>query len=243
MRYLILSDIHSNIEALTAVLSDAMDKNIGEVVCLGDFVGYGANPSECVETFAALPKARAVLGNHDAAVIDTSQRELFNPVARAGILYSEANLTDEGREYLRELPMVIDVDSEFVAVHSSPFRPEAWVYVVEPLEAADAFHAMTPTVAFIGHTHFPAVHSNNGSVTPLSPEDSVKVNAHKKIIVNVGSVGQPRDGDSRSAYVIYDSESKTIKIHRVEYDVDQAAAKILDAGLPPMLADRLRRGY
>jgi predicted phosphodiesterase len=98
LRYLIFSDIHSNIEALTAVLSDAMDKNIGEVVCLGDFVGYGANPSECVETFAALPKARAVLGNHDAAVIDTSQRELFNPVARAGILYSEANLTDEGRE-------------------------------------------------------------------------------------------------------------------------------------------------
>ena len=243
MRYLIVSDIHSNLEALTALLSDAMERNIDEVICLGDFGGYGANPSECVETFVALPKARAVLGNHDAAVIDLSQREMFNPVARAGILYSEANLTESGREYLRKLPMIIDVDSEFVAVHSSPFRPEAWVYVVEALEAADAFHAMTPTLAFIGHTHFPAVHSDNGSVVALAPEDRVTVNANKKIMVNVGSVGQPRDGDARSAYVVYDSESRTIKIHRIEYDVDQAAAKILDAGLPPMLADRLRRGY
>ena len=243
MRYLIFSDIHSNLEALTSVLSDAMERNIDEVICLGDFVGYGANPSECVEKFVSLPKARAVLGNHDAAVIDTSQRELFNPVARAGILYSEANLTENGREYLRKLPMLIDVDSEFVAVHSSPFRPAAWVYVVEPLEAADAFHAMTPALAFIGHTHFPAVHSDNGSVVPLAPEDGVRVNANKKIMVNVGSVGQPRDGDARSAYVVYDSESKSISIHRVEYDVDRAAAKILDAGLPPMLADRLRRGY
>jgi len=235
VRYLIISDIHSNLEALTAVLADAMERDVDEVVCLGDFVGYGANPTECVETFMALPSIRGVLGNHDAAVIDPGQRELFNPVARAGVLFSETNLSQSGREYLRALPMKIEVESEFLAVHSSPFRPEAWIYVVEPLEAADAFHVMRPTLAFIGHTHFPAIHSDNGSVLPLVPEDRIKVNANKKIMVNVGSVGQPRDGDPRAAYVMYDSDSKAIRIHRVEYDIDQAAAKILGAGLPPML--------
>jgi diadenosine tetraphosphatase ApaH/serine/threonine PP2A family protein phosphatase len=243
LRYLIISDIHGNLEALTAVLADAGERSVDEVICLGDFVGYGANPSECVEEFMALPKARAVLGNHDAAVLDPGQRELFNPVARAGVLFSEANLSERGREYLRTLPMKIDVDSEFLAVHSSPFRPEAWIYVVEPLEAADAFHVMKPALAFIGHTHFPAVHADNGSVLPLAPEDRIKVNSKNKIMVNVGSVGQPRDGDARAAYVIYDSESSAVRMHRVEYDIDQAAAKILEAGLPPMLADRLRRGY
>jgi len=243
LKYQIISDLHSNLEALTAVLADAEGENIDEVICLGDFVGYGANPNECVEMFRELPRTRAVLGNHDAAVIDVSQRELFNPVARAGILYSESKLEEESVDYLQTLPMVLDSQSDFLAVHSSPYKPEAWVYVVEPLEAADAFHVMTHPLAFIGHTHFPVVHANNGSVLPFGPEDHVKVTRDKKIMINVGSVGQPRDGDPRSSYVVYDSDKGIARIHRVVYDVDQAAAKILDAGLPPMLADRLRRGY
>ena len=243
MRHLIISDIHSNVEALTAVLADAKEKKFDSIICLGDFVGYGANPEECVETIIGLTNATSVLGNHDAAVIDITQRELFNPVARAGILYSEAKLGETSREYLRNLPLVIDSHADFLAVHASPYKPDAWVYVVEPLEAADAFHVMTHPLAFIGHTHFPAVHSDNGSVTPFAPEDHIKVDEDKKIMVNVGSVGQPRDGDARASYVIYDSDSRAVRIYRVEYDVDRAATKILDAGLPPMLADRLRRGY
>jgi len=243
VKYLIVSDIHSNIEALDAVLSDAHDRDIDEIVCLGDFVGYGADPDECVERILEQTHVSAVLGNHDAAVIDITQRELFNPVARAGILYSEANLTDMSRDYLRDLPLTISNDSDFMAVHASPYKPAAWVYVVEPLEAADAFHVMTHSLAFIGHTHFPAVHGDDGSVKPFAPNDRVHVKAGGKIMVNVGSVGQPRDGDWRAAYVTYDTDSKKAEIFRVEYDVDRAAAKILDAGLPPMLADRLRRGY
>jgi diadenosine tetraphosphatase ApaH/serine/threonine PP2A family protein phosphatase len=240
---LIFSDIHGNLEALTSVLAEAKKQSYDSVVCLGDFVGYGANPDECVQTIVALPKTMCVLGNHDSAVIDSRQRELFNPVARAGVLYADAHLSAPSRKFLGRLPLVASSDHEFLAVHASPYKPEVWVYVVEPLEAADAFHVMTHPLAFIGHTHFPVVHTDTGSVAPFVPEVPVKVSAIKKIIVNVGSVGQPRDGDPRAAYVIYDSDAKTVHIYRVAYDVDRAAAKILDAGLPPLLAERLRRGF
>lgn len=243
MKYLVLSDIHSNLEALTAVLADAENKDIGEVICLGDFVGYGANPAECVDMIRALPKVEAVLGNHDAAVIDGKQRELFNPVARAGIVHSEAMLTADHREYLEALPLLLDSKPGFLAVHASPYKPESWVYVVEPLEAADAFQAMTTQLAFIGHTHFPAVFTDDGAVKPLSPGDVIIIGNDHKTMINVGSVGQPRDGDPRGAYVVYDDSEKSARIYRVDYDIDRAGAKILEAGLPPMLADRLHRGY
>ena len=128
-------------------------------------------------------------------------------------------------------------------MHASPYRPEAWVYVVEPLEAAEAFHAMTKSLAFIGHTHFPAVHTDDGLVRPFSPDDNLTLGVDHKTMINVGSVGQPRDGDPRAAYVVYDDDDKSVRLHRVDYDIDAAAAKILEAGLPPMLADRLRSGY
>jgi diadenosine tetraphosphatase ApaH/serine/threonine PP2A family protein phosphatase len=239
---LIFSDIHSNLEALEAVLADAADKDIGATFCLGDFVGYGASPDQCVKRVVGMSNTKAVLGNHDAAVLDPRQRDFFNPVAKAGVLYSEQHTEADSIEFLQSLPMTL-VEESFMVVHSSPDNPEAWTYVLEPLEASDAFHAMERPVAFIGHTHFPAVHSDNGVVKPFMPGDRVRADEHRKIMVNVGSVGQPRDGDSRAAYVIYDNDRNEIDIHRVEYDIDAAAAKILDAGLPPMLADRLRRGY
>lgn len=241
MRYLIFSDIHSNLEALQSVLDDASDKNVDSIICLGDFVGYGADPGECVRAVSHLENMSAVLGNHDAAVLDPSQREFFNPVAHAGIIYSELHTDAEGQEFLRRLPLTIDLD--FLCVHASPYRPEAWIYVLDPLEAADAFHAMRHTIAFIGHTHFPAIHTDDGLLSPFLPGDRVRLDTDKKMIINVGSVGQPRDGDPRACYVLFDTESQTAELFRVEYDVDQAAEKILKAGLPPMLADRLRRGY
>jgi diadenosine tetraphosphatase ApaH/serine/threonine PP2A family protein phosphatase len=243
VKHLIFSDIHSNLEALEAVLEHASDNGVDSIMCLGDFVGYGANPNECVQRVAGLANVSAVLGNHDAAVLDPSQRDFFNPVAKAGIFHSEQQTEEASKEYLRALPMTVESPDGFLAVHSSPDYPEAWTYVLEPLEAADAFHAMAHPVAFIGHTHFPAVHSDNGIVKPFIPGDHIKPEPDRKVLINVGSVGQPRDGDSRAAYVIYDTDERTIDIFRVEYDIDAAAAKILDAGLPPMLADRLRRGY
>ncbi|MFQ5510750.1 MAG: metallophosphoesterase family protein [Candidatus Krumholzibacteriia bacterium] len=243
MRHLLFSDIHGNLEALQAVLKSAATKDIDSMCCLGDFVGYGANPNEVVHAVAELPNCGAVLGNHDAAVIDSSEGAFFNPVARAGVIYSQEHVDEQGTSYLKDLGLVIDSNEDFLLVHASPADPGEWIYVLEPLEAADAFHAMKHPLAFIGHTHFPAVHSETGSVSPFRPGERLKVSPEKRLIINVGSVGQPRDGDCRAAYVVYDDESKSVEMFRVDYDIDTAARKILDAGLPPMLADRIRRGY
>ena len=243
MKHLIFSDIHSNLEALEAVLASAADKPIDATICLGDFVGYGANPNECVEMIKQQPNTTAVLGNHDAALLDPREREFFNPVARAGIAHSEKEIQGDSRAYLQGLPLVLEPGEAFMAVHASPFKPDAWVYVLDPIEAADAFHALDHPVAFIGHTHFPAVHLDNGSVIPFLPGDRIQVDSDQKRLINVGSVGQPRDGDPRASYVIFDDEAGEVEIFRVEYDIDKAADKIIKAGLPPMLADRLQRGY
>jgi len=242
LRYLIFSDIHSNLEALEAVLTHAEGEGFDGMICLGDFVGYGANPDECVQRVASYEEASAVVGNHDAALLDPSERQFFNPVATAGILYSEDRLGEDSKAYLQGLPITLDFDG-FMAVHSSPAFPEHWTYVLQPGEATEAFRSMIRPLAFIGHTHFPIVYTEDGFIKPFVPGDPVVVDSERKVLVNVGSVGQPRDGDSRAAYVIYDSEEHSVRIFRVEYDIDRAAAKILDAGLPPMLADRLRRGY
>ena len=243
MRYLLFSDIHSNLEALEAILDDAGDKETDATLCLGDFVGYGANPEECVQTFLELSNVTAVLGNHDAAVVHPGERSFFNPVARAGIIYSEENLSPESGSFLKELPLTSDMGSHALAVHASPYNPESWIYVLDPLEVADAFHVLEHSVAFIGHTHFPAIHANNGTSRPFAPGDRIRIDTTTKMLINVGSVGQPRDGDPRAAYVVFDDETLLIEMFRVEYDVEAAARKIVEAGLPPMLADRIRRGY
>jgi len=243
LKYLIISDIHSNLEAFEAVLNDAASHRCDKVVCLGDFVGYGANPNECVHKFLELPDAVAVLGNHDAAVLNPAEREMFNPVAKAGVAYSEEQIDDESRKFLRSLPFTRNPGDGFMVAHASPSRPESWIYVIEPLEAADAFHAMEEPLGFIGHTHFPAVYTATGIVRPFAVGETVRLDAASQWLINVGSVGQPRDGDPRTAYVVYDASQGTVNIHRVEYDIDTTAAKIQNAGLPPMLGDRLRRGY
>jgi diadenosine tetraphosphatase ApaH/serine/threonine PP2A family protein phosphatase len=185
----------------------------------------------------------ACLGNHDAAVIDPSEREFLNPVAQAGVGYSADTLTPENLSYLKSLPFIIENNNSFIASHSSPYKPENWTYILEPVEAMDAFRVMTHDVAFIGHTHFPVVHNSSGSVRQMFAGDRAKIRPEHKYIINVGSVGQPRDADPRAAYLIFDDEAKTAEVFRVEYDIDKATRKILDAGLPPMLADRIRRGY
>ena len=243
MRHLIFSDMHSNLEGLQAVLAAAADKDYEAVMCLGDFVGYGANPNECVQTVAALPNMNAVLGNHDAAVIEPSQREFFNPVAKAAVVYSEDNLTPESRSFLEELPMQRTFAEEILFVHSSPHEPHSWIYVLDPYEARSAFDSMSRPIAFIGHTHYPVIHCDDGRTIAFTPGQKMTLTRDRKWLVNVGSAGQPRDGDPRAAFVIFDDQSNEVEIHRVEYDIESAASKILDAGLPAMLADRLRRGY
>lgn len=243
MRFLLFSDVHGNLEALRAVLDHASSAAYDRAVCLGDTVGYGADPEACVKTVSSLPDAAAVLGNHDAAVIMRHGRMQLNPVAQAGVIFSAANLTARSFDYLKSLPLVIDSDSGFTACHASPYRPEDWLYVLEPLEAKEALRAMIRPIAFIGHTHFPLLHDGSGRFLPLVAGETIELRDGAKYIINVGSVGQPRDGDPRAAYAIFDDAERSVRFFRVDYDVDRAAEKILDAGLPEMLADRIRRGY
>jgi diadenosine tetraphosphatase ApaH/serine/threonine PP2A family protein phosphatase len=243
MRTLLFSDVHGNLEALEAVIVDASKRGFDKAICLGDIVGYGADPEACVTVIASMPRTASVLGNHDLAVIDSGGRAYLNPVAQAGVRYSEKVLSWKSIDYLKTLPLTVDSEEGFVACHASPYRPGDWLYVLEPVEAREALQAMLRPVAFIGHTHFPLVHDGVGRVIPVVAGEAIKIRPREMFIINVGSVGQPRDGDARAAYAILDPADRVVWIFRVEYDVDTTARKILDAGLPEMLADRIRRGY
>jgi diadenosine tetraphosphatase ApaH/serine/threonine PP2A family protein phosphatase len=242
LRTFFFSDVHGNLEALEAVLADASRRGYDAAVCLGDIVGYSADPEACVRVVSRMPGISSVLGNHDAAVINPEYRLYLNAVAQAGVRYAERVLSRESIEYLRSLPLVIESDGGYTAMHSSPVKPEEWYYVLEPMEAREALLAMKLPIAFIGHTHYPAIHDRSGAMLPFLQGEPAVFQPGEKYIVNVGSVGQPRDGDPRAAYVIFDGVARTAEVFRVEYDIDAVAQKILEAGLPAMLADRIRRG-
>jgi diadenosine tetraphosphatase ApaH/serine/threonine PP2A family protein phosphatase len=243
LKYLIFSDVHGNLEALQAVLASGAAAGVGFHICLGDVIGYGADPNECIAAVRALPAFACVKGNHDAAVIDPSERSFFHSVALEGVRYTEATLTDDNWKFIEDLPYTYTSDGLFIAVHASPFRPEAWEYVLDQGGAKRAFGAMEHQVAFIGHSHTPVVFSDDGKAERFLPGDRLKIKEGVRYVVNVGSVGQPRDGNPDSSFVVFDDETLTVEIKRVEYDRKTAAEKILKAGLPPVLAERLLVGY
>jgi diadenosine tetraphosphatase ApaH/serine/threonine PP2A family protein phosphatase len=244
LKYVIFSDVHGNLDALEAVLDHASREHTDGYLCLGDVIGYGASPNECVERLRSLPDCVCLKGNHDAAVADERQRTFFHEVALEGIRFTERELTAENLKFLRELEYVHHT-GEIIAVHASPFRPAAWEYVLDQTGAARAFGAMGESrVAFIGHSHAPVVFTDDGFAERFIPGETMMLDtgAHRYVI-NVGSVGQPRDGNPDASYVIYDDEHRSARIFRVQYDREKAAEKILKAGLPPVLAERLLVGY
>ncbi len=245
MKHLIFSDIHGNLEALIAVLNNAHGHGVGSWVCLGDLIGYGANPNECVDTVRALDPLVCLRGNHDAAVIDAGERVFFHEVALEGIHFSARNLTAENTDFLRSLPYVHRADSRFMAVHASPYKPEQWEYVLDQIGAERAFKAMeTHRLAFIGHSHAPVVFCDDGTAQRYPANAPLMLALeHHRYVMNVGSVGQPRDGNPDASYVIFDDEANSVRLMRVRYDREKAAEKILKAGLPPVLAERLLIGY
>jgi len=240
VRYAILSDIHGNLEALDAVLADLSDRADG-VLCLGDTVGYGADPLACVERLAA--RAQAVVGgNHDWAVAGRLDFEWFNPDARVAAEWTRERLDDDHRAYLGSLPLVAEV-ADATLVHSSPAEPDAWEYLISPEDGFAAFAHFQTRWCFVGHSHWPGVWSL-GSTGPVFHPGAQDVRAEhgRRYLVNVGSVGQPRDHDPRAAYAVWDAESGALSIRRVSYDAEGARAKIVQAGLPRFLADRLATG-
>jgi diadenosine tetraphosphatase ApaH/serine/threonine PP2A family protein phosphatase len=240
VRYAVLSDIHGNLEALEAVLADAAPRT-DALLCLGDLVGYGADPVACIEIVGA--RAQTIVGgNHEHAVAGLLDLEWFNPYARAAAEWTRERIDDEHRTYLAALPLVAQVGDATLA-HASPDRPDEWEYLVTAQDGFEAFSAFATRLCFVGHSHLAGVWSL-GSAGPEHRPGSVELDLEsgRRYLVNVGSVGQPRDRDPRAAYAIWDVERGTIAVRRVVYDVASARKKILEGGLPRFLADRLAWG-
>ena len=239
MRFAILGDIHANIHALAAVLEDAEDHSCNQYVCMGDIVGYNAYPSECVDVIRDLD-CPVVKGNHDEQVsMDVTQGGL-NPLAQAAILWTQEQLSLEQIEWLMDLRMQRQV-RDFSIVHATLDTPQKWGYITTQLDAAASFSYQITNLCFIGHTHVPKAYIKE-DVVRTEILDVLPIEKKKKYLINVGSVGQPRDGDWRASYCIYDSDSSEVTLRRVDYDIQSAQNAILAAGLPPKLATRLASG-
>lgn len=236
----VISDIHGNLEALQAVLEDARSESVTGIVCLGDVVGYGADPNACMETVWNEAMA-TVLGNHDAAACNPRLADNFNEVARAAIAWTRQMLTKENLEVLRSLPYdFVEGDTRYV--HASPDEPAAWHYILTEQEAWNAFEACAEPICFVGHSHVALrVLMRRGRLV-VAESEVVDVDPEERALLNVGSVGQPRDGDWRASYALWDPVKRRMVARRVEYDLEKAARKIRDAGLPEILAKRLAVG-
>jgi diadenosine tetraphosphatase ApaH/serine/threonine PP2A family protein phosphatase len=239
MRYAILADIHANLEALETVLRDAQDQGVTHHVCLGDVVGYNPNPCECVELVRSLGMP-CVKGNHDEYCADNIPIEDFNPHAASAVLWTRRQLSDADRLWLRELPYVQAVQ-DFTIVHATLDNPPEWRYVLDMSALMDSLACQETPVCFTGHTHLPLAFVMDQEVRGGN-YTRFKVEPGRKYFVNPGSVGQPRDGNPLAAYAIYDMDAQTIELRRLEYDLAITQAKILAAGLPELLAERLAYG-
>jgi predicted phosphodiesterase len=244
MRYLVLSDIHANIDALESVLADAARHQADHLILLGDLVGYGAAPNEVIARLATLAPLASVRGNHDKVASNLDDADGFNAAAKHSAHWTHATLTEESRAYLAALPQgPVLVGDEIECCHGTPFDEDA--YVFDEMDALYALQASRRPLCLYGHTHNPASLAFDGDVVdygPLRGDQTVRLRDGTRYLINVGSVGQPRDGDPRAAYGLVDLDRHDVSVFRVTYPVELAQARIVDAGLPDVLAQRLRLG-
>lgn len=240
MRYGIFSDIHGNLPAFEAVLAQLSRDKVDRYLCAGDVVGYGANPRECIDLMKGL-NAPCVAGNHDWGAVGKTDIANFNPVAKEAILWTGDNIQLLDQIYLNQLELIF-INQDLQIVHSLLPHPERFDYLTELDQATEMFPLLESDICFIGHTHVPQIFIQNGDEFCESDSLDVTLDHKGKYIVNVGSVGQPRDGNPFAAYCIYDSGKKTVTIHRVPYDIPEAQRRITAAGLPEFLARRLAAG-
>jgi predicted phosphodiesterase len=239
MKYAIIADIHANLEALDVVLKDAKEQACTHYACLGDVVGYNANPKECLDIIRdmAMP---CVKGNHDEYCSIESNLEGFNPHAAEAIHWTRAQLTEDDREWLRNLKYIRLVAS-FSIVHATLDGPQRWGYVFDRLAAAASFTYQNTSVCFFGHTHVPVAFIRD-SVVRGGTYSKFKIEPGRKYFINVGSVGQSRDGVAKATYVIYNVDEGMVELRRLDYEIAKTQAKIRAAGLPERLAERLALG-
>lgn len=246
MRTALLADIHSNLEALQACLAHARREGADRFVFLGDLLGYGADPLACLDLIADLvgQGSPAVCGNHDVACLG-GHLETMSFAARDAIYWTREQLGPRERDFLAGLPLAVDEDDRLY-VHASPERPREWIYITGPQDTESAFSATGARIVFVGHVHEPLLYftTPGGALRLFHPVPGVPLplSDYRRWLVIVGSVGQPRDGNPAACYALHDSAAGTLTHHRVPYDVEAAASKILNAGLPEQLAWRLTTG-
>ena len=242
MRTLIISDIHANLTALEAVLADA--GKVDATWCLGDLVGYGPDPNECVERITALPNLQCILGNHDAAALKHIEVDSFNPEARTAILWTQQRLNTTNLSFLQSLPERVILDL-ITLVHGSPRQP-VWEYLLDTRTATLNFDFFDGLYCFVGHTHLPVMYylpDDAMYARLVVPENETQLTLAPRAILNPGSVGQPRDRDPRAAYAILDMDQNTWECHRVAYDIPSVQERMVKAGLPERHILRLAAGW
>jgi diadenosine tetraphosphatase ApaH/serine/threonine PP2A family protein phosphatase len=236
----IFSDIHGNCPALEKVLGQVEKHGADFVVCCGDVVGYGANPNECIDLLRER-NIPTIAGNHDYAALSRIDITYFNEIAKRSINWTRTALHPENEQWLKDLPMTIET-GDMLFVHASPRSPEAWNYVITLGDARQAFKHFGQRVCFIGHSHTPFIVEHFEGTLSCPTVPSVETKEAHRYLVNVGSVGQPRDRNPEACYTIYDREAGKIDIQRVEYDIERAQEEIRKQGLPIELAERLVYG-
>ncbi len=245
MRYLVLSDIHGNHEALSAALGHVRRKRWDKALVLGDVVGYGANPNQAAETVRSLKPLVAIRGNHDKVCAGVEDGEMFNRVALHAARWTRRRLTQGNLRWLRNLPQgPVEVDGGLAIAHGTPIDEDA--YIFGEIEALNVFRRTSYSLCFFGHSHFPVVFGLSPeavhTVLTVSPVFRFRLLPGMRYLVNPGSIGQPRDGNPLASFAIYDDQTRTVTIYRVPYGIEHTQRKILAAGLPPPLADRLALG-
>lgn len=239
MKYAIFGDIHANLEAFEAVLADAEQQGCTDYVCTGDIVGYAADPNECLRIVRDM-NCPVVKGNHDEEAILNTSLEGLNPLAKQAMEWTRAQLNEDEGNFLTNMKLVRQV-ADFTIVHATLDTPGSWTYVTNKFDAMASFSYQFTQLCFYGHTHTPRIYVRGDSIEPLE-EMEVNLEMGRKYFINVGSTGQPRDGDWRAAYAVYDVENQNVEIRRLDYNIRKAQDKIIDAGLPEMLAHRLSLG-
>ncbi len=243
MRYAVIADIHANLEAFSAVLQDIKSAGgVDRFWCLGDVVGYGPDPSSCIKLLRE-QKPVCIAGNHDLAVIGKLSLKDFNPDAAEAIKWTVQQITEDDKKYLESLPRVIEKDG-FTLLHGSPREP-VWEYLISIGSAMANFNYLRTQYCLVGHSHKPLFFHQqmDGNVVSIPFNETIgQVLSRERCIINPGGVGQPRDGDPRASYAIYDSQAGIIKIHRVSYDYKETQVKIMKANLPLKLSIRLANG-
>jgi predicted phosphodiesterase len=242
VRYAFLGDIHGNTEALEAVLTAIRAENIEKIVCLGDIVGYGAEPARCLEMIREL-KCDVIAGNHDWAAVGKVSIDCFNAYAKAAAIWTREQLTDEQKDWILTLPLTLTYPDCAVA-HGTFHQPEAFNYIQTVFDAQQSFESLRKLGAklgFLGHSHVPVGFFDTDPIT-YTLDGDIPIDEEISIMVNAGSVGQPRDENNKASFAVLDSTTKQVTINRVEYDIDAAANKIREVGLPEILAARLYQG-